>query len=335
MKLLHIGNPDCLNRYTEQTDFTRSVQVVDLVQGLPAECYLKEASDADVIVADAMAPVSAELINSMKNLKLIHSEGVGYNFIDLSAADQNGVYVCNSAGMNAQAVAEQTVLLMLGVLRNVACNDRAVREGRQIEVKSGYMAEGSLRDLADCRVGLIGFGNIGQAAARILHAFGSELYYTQRHRADEKIEQKYGCRWCADKEELLKTCDIVSMHLPVTKETEHMCNDAFFSAMKNGSYFINTSRGELVDDQALVNALQTGKLIMAGLDTLNDEPVKKTHILLDQPEEVERKILFSPHIGGITSTSFRVSYRIIWNNIQRISNGEEPVNIVNMRAHTH
>jgi len=329
MKLLHIGNPNCLERYTEKSDFTQSVDIIDLPMGLPAGSYLEKAADADVIVADAMASVPAELISAMPRLKMIHSEGVGYNSFDIDCANERGVYICNSAGMNAQAVAEQTVLLMLGVLRSVAAGDRAVREGRQIEVKSAYMASGSLRDLADCTVGLIGLGNIGRRTAAILSAFGCRVYYTQRRRAAAQAENECGALWCEKRAELLAKCDIVSLHLPVTSETARMCDKAFFAEMKRGAYFINTSRGELVDDEALITALKSGHIAMAGLDTLDGEPVSKSHILLNQSEDIEAKLLFSPHIGGITGTSFCISYRIIWENIRRVAAGEKPVNIVN------
>lgn len=329
MKLLHIGNPRCMGMYTEKSDFTRSVEVVDLPMGLSVSRYLERGTDAEVMVTDAIAHIPAELINAMPNLKLIHSEGVGYNGIDVACASQKGVYVCNSAGMNAQAVAEQTVLLMLGVLRDVAGGDRAVREGRQMEVKNAYMAVGSLRDLADCRVGLIGLGSIGQRTAAILSAFGSLVFYTQRHRATAQTEQACGAAWLETRAELLRTCDIVSLHVPVTPETAHMAGADFFAAMKPGAYFINTSRGELVEDAALAAALESGHLAMAGLDTLDNEPVENTHPLLNLPGSVGSRLLFSPHIGGITGTSFRTSYRIIWENIRRIAAGETPKNAVN------
>lgn len=99
--------------------------------------------------------------------------------------------------------------------------------------------------------------------------------------------------------------------------------------MKEGSYFVNTSRGELVEDQALIHALQSGKLAMAALDTLSHEPVQKDHILLRQPEEIQNKLLFSPRIGGITASSFRRGYAAIWENVGRIIRGEKPVNVVN------
>lgn len=328
LTILHIGREENMDRYTERTQFTDSVRKVCLPMGLPVDKYLSEAADADVIIADAIAEVPRALIEAMPNLKLIHSEGVAFNRIDLEAAGRKGVYVCNCAGMNATAVAEQAVLLMLGVLRDVANNDRAVREGRQIQVKEGYMTAGNLYDLSDCRVGLIGLGHIGQCTADLLKAFNAHVCYTQRSRLDPADEAKHGVHWADSLDQLLETCDIVSLHLPVTPETEKMCNAEFFGKMKRGCFFINTSRGELVDDEALIGALKSGQVAMAGLDTLEHEPVRTDHILLKQPE-VTSKILFSPHIGGITASSFRRGYRIIWRNILHIAEGTKPDTVVN------
>lgn len=329
MRILHIGKKECMERYTRETDFTRSVRRVSMLMGRPVREYLERMPEADVIVADAIAEVPGDLIRSMPNLKMIHSEGVAYNKIDIKAAGERGVFVCNSAGMNSQAVAEQTLLLMVGVLHDVAGNDRAVREGRQMQVKENYMSDGSLRSLSDCRVGLIGFGNIGKCTAKLLKAYGTEVFYTQRRRQDEQTEREYQVTWLEAQEELLQTCDIVSLHLPVTPETEGMCDEAFFQKMKEGSYLINTSRGELVKDEALIDALKSGRLRMAGLDTMDHEPVRKDHILLNQPEEIAGRLLFSPHIGGITGSCFRKSYQMIWDNIRRVAEGKVPENVVN------
>lgn len=329
LKLLHIGRAEAFERNTEKSAFTESVEKVSLPCGLPPSNYIKAMPNADIIIADAIADVPRDLISGLPHLKMIHSEGVAFNRFDLKAADEKGVYVCNSAGMNASAVAEQTLLLMLGVLKDAINNDRAVREGRQIQVKEGYMARGDLIDLSDCKVSLIGFGNIGKCTAALLKAFHVKTFYTQRHRADEETEKTYGVTFLPTQDELLQKSDIVSLHLPVTPETTGMCDEKFFSKMKKGSYFINTARGELVNDEALINALKSGHLKMAGLDTLDHEPVQKNHILLNQPPEIASKIIFSPHIGGITGSSFKRSYRMIWENVRRIAEGKVPDRVVN------
>ncbi|MCC8139789.1 MAG: 2-hydroxyacid dehydrogenase [Lachnospiraceae bacterium] len=315
-----------MERNTVKTDFTASVQVVSLPMSLSAEQYREACPDAEVIVADAIAPVSGELIRSLPHLQMIHSEGVAYNQIDIEAARACGVCVCNCAGMNASAVAEQTVLLMMGLLKDVIAGDRAVRAGKQIRKKEGYMTRGDLKELRDCRVGLIGFGDIGKCTAKLLAAYGAQTFYYKRTPLSAQEEREYSVTYLAQ-DELLASCDIVSLHLPVTPQTEHMCDAAFFEKMKPGAYFVNTSRGELVDDEALIEALRSGRVAMAGLDTLDHEPVAQDHVLVRQPEEIADRILFSPHIGGITASSFRRGYAMIWENIERIAKGERPKNV--------
>ncbi len=329
MKVLHIGKEGNMETYSAPDSFLYELERVDMPKGLPVSEYLAKAGDADFIVADAIASVPGELIRGMDKLKLIHSEGVAFNCFDIEAARERKVYVCNSQGMNASAVAEQTILLMSGMLKNVIQNDLAVRTGAQIQVKEGYMKRGDLKELADCRIGLVGFGDIARAVARLLAAYGVEtIYYNKRNRLTAEEEASYHVQYLP-LEELLKNSDIVSLHLPVNASTKGMANARFFSLMKDGSYFVNTSRGELVDDSALIDALKTGKLAMAGLDTLDNEPVKKDHPLLLLPEELSQKLILSPHIGGITASSFRRSYAMIWEDIKAAAEGRVPKRIVN------
>ena len=328
MKVLHIGKRGVMQRYSEPDSLLYRMETVDFYMGQPVEVYLEAAADADFIVADAIAPVPGELIRAMPNLKLIHSEGVAYNRIDLEAAREQGVYVCNCRGMNASAVAEQAVLLMSGMIKNILGNDRAVREGRQIQVKEGYMQRGDLMELADCRIGLVGFGDIAKATAKLLNAYGvRELLCCRRTPLSPEEEASFQVRYLP-MEELLAASDIVSLHLPVTDETRHIADTGFFAGMKDGSFFVNTSRGELVDDSALVQALAGGKLQMAALDTLDLEPVQPDHPLLNIPGDLSGRILFSPHIAGITASSFRRGYACIWEDIEAVMRGEKPLRTV-------
>ena len=329
MKLLHIGKEKNLEKYASPDSFLFELERISCPIGLPAADYLAAAGDAEFIIADAIGEVSGDLIEAMPRLRLIHSEGVAYNRIDIDAARRNHVYVCNSRGMNASAVAEQTILLMLGMLRDVAGGNRAVRQGRQITVKEGYMQRGDLRELPDCSVGLVGFGDIGRATTKLLRAFGVKRIFcakrTPLSRADEEL---FGVLCCSI-EQLLAESDIVSLHLPVSAETAGMADSTFFSCMKDGAFFVNTSRGELVDDAALIEALASGKIAMAGLDTLDKEPVQLDHPLLNVPDSVAERLLFSPHIGGITASSFRRSYAMIAEDIRDAAEGRVPKRIVN------
>ncbi|MSS20235.1 NAD(P)-dependent oxidoreductase [Pseudoramibacter porci] len=329
MKILHIGKRGNLQRFTQKSSILRTMTLVDVPMNEPVSAYLKDGADADFIIADAMAPVTGELIQSMPNLKLIHSEGVAYNSFDLEAADACGVYVCNSKGMNAVAVAEQAVLLMVGMLRNVAQGDAAVRAGHQIEMKEGYMVRSDLRELSEFSIGLIGYGDIARETARLVRAYGvSTIYYNKRHRLNPEEEKAQGVIY-KPMDELLQASGIVSLHLPVNAETTHFANRRFFELMQPGSYLVNTARGELVDDQALIDALASGKLAMAGLDTLDGEPVQTSHPLLCQSASVEKKLLFSPHIGGITAQSFARSYAMADADIRAVLEGRRPARVVN------
>ena len=303
--------------------------MVDLKSDLPVEEYLRQAGDADFIIVDAITTISDELIRQMPNLLVIHSEGVAFNAIDLKAADECGVYVCNAKGMNAMAVAEQAVLLMVGMLRNMVVNDAAVRNGHQIETKEGYMQNGNLYELADCSVGLVGFGDIAQKTAHLLKAYGvKEIYYYKRHRLDPEQEQQFGVQY-RELDDLLASSRIVSLHLPVTDATMHMADHDFFAKMQPGSYLVNTARGELVDDAALIEALKSERLAMAGLDTLDHDPVLKNHPLLNQSSGITRRLLLSPHIGGITAASFYRGYAMIDEDLRLIAQGRKPKRVVN------
>lgn len=326
MKLLVIGSKARTEKYLPDLPITREVETVVVERGASDDKILSLAADADFIMADAISPVSARLIEGMPNLKLIHSEGVAYNAIDLDAARAHGAFVCNNAGVNAVGVAEQTILLMLACLRDAINADSAVRCGRQIQTKERMMLEG-IRELGDCRIGFIGFGAIAQETARHLAGWGCEMLYNKRHRLSEEDERALGVRF-ASVEEIASTCDIVSIHVPVTAETRNMVDAEFLARMKPDAILINTARGEIVDTEALAAALEAGTIAMAGLDTVAPEPVKPDNPLLNLSEQASRRIVLSPHIGGTTVGFFRRAHRTIWENIARVAAGEEPINIV-------
>lgn len=328
MRILHIGKKGNLERFTTSSELLKSIELIDLPMGLATEDYLAQAADAQVIIVDAIATIPGDLIERMPELKMIHSEGVGYNGIDTETARKNQVYVCNCQGMNASAVAEQSILLMLGMLRDVIHCDLSVRAGQQIEKKESYMKNGNLYELADCKIGLIGFGEIARSLAQMLHVFGATTYYYKPRPASKELEDQCHVSYLP-LDELLSTCNIISLHLPVTNETINMANDDFFEKMQPGSYFINTARGELADSAAIIRALQSGKLVMAGLDTIAGEPVQSDNLMLNQPDEIMNRILFSPHIGGITASSFRRGYAMIWDNLDKIAKNEQPDRVVN------
>lgn len=327
LKIVILGTKARYQRYLPDLPFAREQEPVYLDKESSEEQILAAAGDAEAIFVDAITPVSGRLIEQMPRLRLIHSEGVAFDKIDLAAARARGVDVCNNKGCNAAAVAEQTILLMLMLLRKALEGDLAVRQGRQMEMKERSMVEG-ITELGACRVGLVGFGDIAQATAERLAPFGCELYYYTPHRRSPEEEARRGVTYLP-LEELAAACDVVSLHCAVTDRTRGMVDDAFLSRMKPTAYLINTARGDLVNNQALRRALVEGRIAGAGLDTLAPEPVPADHPLVDLPPQIRDRVVFSPHLGGITEGSFRRSHLHMWRNAERVAAGEKPDNIVN------
>lgn len=327
MKLLVIGDEARFRKFLPDRSIVRQVETVVVDRGTPDDEIIDRAGgDADFIVADAISPVSASLMDALPNLKLVHSEGVAYNAIDVAAARERGIFVCNSAGMNAAAVAEQAVLLMLACLRHVVEGDAAVRAGRQIKMKERLMVEG-IRDLGDCTVGLVGLGAIAVETAKRLRAFGCDVAYWNRNRRPAEREEQLGVRYLS-LDELAATCDIVSIHVPVTPETENLVDAQFLGRMKADGVLVNTARGEIVDQVALAAALEADTIGAAGLDTLSPEPVQTDHPLVNLSPGAANRLVLSPHIGGVTEGSFRRAWTIVWDNIERVASGNEPTNVV-------
>lgn len=327
MKILVIGNRDRYEKYMPDMEIVKQVELIFCSRNTPEEELLEKGKDAEMILADAIAPVRRQLMEQMPNLRVVHSEGVAYNAIDIEGARQLGIDVCNNKGANAGAVAEQAIMLMLACLRDAVRGHADVMAGRQIRTKERKMAEG-IPDLEDCRVGLVGFGDIAKAVAVRLSGFGCSLYYYSAHRKTREVEERYRVTYLP-LEQLLENCDIISMHTAVTPQTTGMVNEEFLSHMKKTAFLINTARGEIVDNMALRSALIEGRIAGAGLDTIAPEPTTADNPLVDLPKNCRATVVYSPHLGGITSGSFRRIYCNLWSNVERVYNGEKPVNIVN------
>ncbi|URZ03776.1 2-hydroxyacid dehydrogenase [Clostridium felsineum] len=288
---------------------------------------LQIAADADVIFADVIQPVSADLIQAMPNLKLIHSEGVGYNNIDIEAANKRGIYVCNNAGANSKSVAEHTIMLMLAVLRHLVEGDFMVRSGRQLESKSNWINE-EITELYSCKVGILGMGAIGKETAKRLKAFGCEVSYYNPFRLSLEEEKEYGAAY-QPLDEILKESDIVSLHFPVTPENMNFIDKEKFSMMKKSAILINTARGEIINQEDLIYAIENGMIVGAGLDALAPEPVTMDNSALHLSKKASRKITFSPHIAGATKNAFITMHRCVWENVKALNEGRPLKNVVN------
>lgn len=287
------------------------------------EHLLNDAENTELLFLDAMGKADRELIDRMPQLKLIHSEGVGYQGVDVEYATEKGIIVCNNKGVNDTAVAEDALLLMLSCLKQIITGHQSVYDGKQIEVKKASF--GVIRELSQCTVGLIGFGDIARATAKFCNALGARVIYTNRTRYQE-LEEEYDVAYCS-MDELLKQSDFVSLHVAVTDDTREMVDSEFLSKMRDDAFLINTSRGDLVNNEALLNALLNNEIAGAGLDVISPEPVERDNILLD--ERVRDKLILTPHIAGITNLTVKRIYKNIWENITNYINGKPLRNRVN------
>ena len=310
----------------------------DFVQALPVEPVFASAHqsalqaaranpEAEVILADAITAVGRDVMDALPRLRMIHSEGVAFNAIDVDAAREKGIFVCNNKGCNAASVAEHAVMLMLMALRRGVTGHRAVLAGEQIQFKERFMVSNS-PELGEQTVGIIGLGDIGSAVARLLRPFGCRLYYYTAHRRPAEIEEELGAAYLP-LEELAARCDILSLHCAVNAQTTRMVNESFLSHVKPGAILVNTARGQLVDNVAVRQALIDGRLGGVAIDTFDPEPTPADHPLVDLPPDAVDRAVFSPHLGGITGGVFRRAHRNMWNSVRLCLEGERPNFIVN------
>jgi len=273
----------------------------------------RELPDAEVIW-HVLRPLSGEDLRRAARLRLVHKLGAGVNTIDVATATKCGIAVANMPGANAASVAEGTVLLMLAALRRLPALDRAVRHG------SGWPANPELgetvRDIGGCTVGLIGYGNIAKRVGDIVTAMGATVLHTST-----RDDGRPGWRLLP---ELLATSDIVSLHLPLTTGTHHLLNRDAMAQMKPNAVLVNTSRGAVIDEDALVDALRGGRLAAAGLDVFEVEPVAPDNPLLGL-----NNVVLTPHVTWYTADTMRRYLTEAVSNCRRLCDGQPLLHVVN------
>ena len=263
-----------------------------------------------------LRPLAGDDLRQAPNLRLVHKLGAGVNTIDVDTATELGVAVANMPGANAPSVAEGAVLLMLAALRRLPHLDRAIRQGRGWPMDP-TLAE-TVRDIGSCTVGLVGYGNIATRVEAILHAMGARVLHTNT--SDDGTDT-----W-RPLDALLAESDIVSLHLPLTAATDKLINRAALDRMKPEVLLINTSRGGVVDEQALIEALRSGRLAAAGLDVFAVEPVADDNPLLQLDN-----VVLTPHVTWVTRDTMRRYLLEAVDNCRRLHEGQDLTNVVNGR----
>ena len=244
---------------------------------------------------------TAEMISASPQLKIIARHGVGSDNVDIPAATAHGVWVTVTPGQNSQAVAEHVFALALALSRKVVAAAAATRAGSWSSAKAALVG----RELHGKTLGLYGLGSIGSRVAAIANGFGMDIVVTDPYLTDEQIAHAGGRK--VDLDELLATADVISLHIPLTPATRHTIDAGAIAAMRPGALLINTARGGLIDEAALIDALRSGQLGGAGLDVLDAEntdmkdPLPHNRLPLDELET----LIVTPHIAGQTDESLR------------------------------
>ena len=263
--------------------------------------------------------VDRAVLDQAPDLKIVANYGVGYNNIDVDAATRRGILVTNTPGVLTNATADLAMALILSLGRRVVEGDRRVRQG-QFRYWPLFQFLG--HEISGKTLGIIGLGRIGQAVARRANGFAMPLIYYNRHRLDADQEQSLGATYVS-LEQLLAQADIVSLHVPLTPETHHLIGARELDRMKPGAYLINTARGAVVDEKALLAALQDKKIAGAGLDVYEDEP-NLTPGLVDLDN-----VVLLPHVGSATvETRHRMATLAVDNLLAGLA-GQKPPNCVN------
>jgi phosphoglycerate dehydrogenase-like enzyme len=255
------------------------------------------------------------VLGDASRLRLVQLMSVGYDTFDLQGARAAGVPVAVNGGANAIAVAEHAVMLMLATLKRLVELNSAVHGGQW---RSGPTGEERLYELWHSTVGIVGLGRIGRQVARRLQGWEATLRYFDPVRLPAAEEQALGVEY-RPLEQLLAESDMVTIHVPLSDQTRHLIDARALSLMKPSAVLVNTSRGGLVDEAALAEALRTGGILGAGLDVLSAEPPPADHPLLPLPDAV-----LTPHVAGPTWQSWPRRFTNCFANIDRVNRGDAP-----------
>ena len=284
----------------------------------PAEEIIPRIGGADAVIVNK-TPLSAETFAACPSVKYVGVLATGYNVVDVKAARERGIPVCNIPTYGTTAVAQMTMALLLEICHHPQAHSQAVKEGEWTNNADWCFWKYPLIELAGKTMGIIGFGRIGQAVGRLAKAFGMEVVAYDAHESESGKE----IGTYVTLEELYQKSDVISLHCPLFPENQGMINRESIGRMKDGVILLNTSRGPLVDEEALAEALKSGKVFGAGLDVVSTEPIKA-----DNPLLACGNCIITPHIAWAPKESRQRLMDIAVENLQAFCQGKAQ-NVVN------
>ncbi len=299
----------------------RMGELFDVVPNLTDRAFTRDdliaaMADCDVLVPTVTDHIDAEMIaGAPERLKLIASFGAGVDHIDLAAARARKILVTNTPGVFTEDTADMTMALILSVPRRLAEGEKLMRSGQW----KGWKPSGMLGHcIGGKKLGIIGMGRIGQAVARRASGFGLSVVYHNRRQLPPAVEESLNASYVEDLDELIRTCDIITIHCPHTPQTHELINAERIAMMKPSTYLINTARGELIDENALIEALQKETISGAGLDVYTQEPA------VDERFLTLKNVVLLPHMGSATFEGREASGERVIANIRVWADGHRP-----------
>ncbi|WP_342469322.1 D-glycerate dehydrogenase [Ureibacillus sp. FSL K6-3587] len=291
------------------------VEVWEKEETLNGQALLDKIQDHDAVLTMVNNFITDDILQNAPKLKVIGNCGVGYNNIDIASAEKHGVIVTNTPDVLNNATADLTWALILGIARRIVEADKFVREGKF----TGWLPHLFIGNLVyGKKLGIIGLGRIGTAVCERAKGFNMDVYYYNRNRLPIEKEQALNATY-ADLDRLLRECDYITIHAPLNEESHHLIGRDELNLMKQDAYLINTSRGPLVDEQALYEHLKAGKIAGAALDVYEHEPKIVEGLL-----ELDNVILL-PHIGSATLETRAQMAELAAKNIANVLTGKEPI----------
>jgi len=292
---------------------------VDLNDRVPADQILGKIIDADIVMLNKSV-LTADLLKQCKKLKFISVIATGYNTVDVEAAAELGIKVSNVPSYGTEGIGQHAFALLLEITNHIAYHDQEVRKGRKNGAEDWCFWDYPSIELENKTMGIIGLGRIGQITRRAALAFGMKVVAYDQVKRPELINEN--CRY-VELDELLRVSDVIALHCPLFKETENLINKDSIAKMKDGVILINNSRGGLVVDEELAEALNSGKVYAAGLDAIREEPIRN-----DNPLLRAKNCFITPHISwaALEGRQRLVGYAI--DHVKAYLDGT-PVNVVN------
>lgn len=300
-------------------DWLKNLTECEIYDRTPADKIISRCEKADIVITNK-TPLPKCVLEKLTALKFIALESTGYNIVDTDYCKERGIPVCNIPSYSTEAVAQLTFSLILEITNAVALHSESVKNGEWTSCPDFCYWKIPLTELSGKTLGIVGFGQIGRRVADIAEAFNMNVVAVSGHETSQSHRKNF--RWVST-EELKKEADIISFHCPLNKNTENLCNEKFLDGCRDGVIIINTSRGPVIDEQALAAALKNGKVRGAGVDVLSSEPPKADNPLLSAPN-----CFITPHIAWAGFETRKRLMAILESNVKAYLDGN-PQNVVN------